>query len=362
MVKVFNKKAADKDSSSNNLNKGNASIDSSNGINEDTNKKKSTGLEKTRENLKSVGDGMKVVSKDENEAANKVDDILLSKIIPNPENPRTKYIQVSDPTYNCFDEDHPKYKENQDVIDSIIELSLNIKKVGLINPITVYFDKGRYKIICGNTRYFAFLLAYGDIYTIKSRIYDERPSDFYAQFCSENNRQGTLSFSAKIEGFSHGYNEVVGKYNKGADIYNALGLTKTTYYVYKYIVEHQSFYEICLMSFIKKYSEAIELKSLVDKNEYGMLLNIFKENPGILLHDAISLLKSGKTIVEKQIEEPKKKNQKYVSAKVKTKDTAGTIKKIINGDLANLDWEDLDWNNLEEVQKRLSENIAKLDD
>lgn len=100
-----------------------------------------------------------------------VESIYLEDIELDPNNPRELNITLSDIKKGNinFDEDDPRYKE----VEDLHSLGETIKEHGLINPILVYQDKGKYKLVAGERRTLATWLV--GLKNIPARILQRKP-------------------------------------------------------------------------------------------------------------------------------------------------------------------------------------------
>lgn len=116
------------------------------------------------------------------------DMIALDVIEPDPHNPRKLTITRKDLVDGISSAD-PKAKLKQTELEALLTLAESIKQVGVRSAIEVYKDTNGYRIMTGERRYLASLLA-GQKY-IPARIND-KPEEFklrYTQWIENINRQ-----------------------------------------------------------------------------------------------------------------------------------------------------------------------------
>lgn len=124
------------------------------------------------------------------------DMMSLDAIEPDPENPRKLSISRNEILngLNATDSDYQtKLKER----DALNELSESIKRIGVRNAIEVYKDGLKYRIVTGERRYWAAMLAGQK--SVPVRI-SQKPEEFnlrYTQWVENINRQD-LSLSEKL--------------------------------------------------------------------------------------------------------------------------------------------------------------------
>lgn len=116
------------------------------------------------------------------------DMMSLDAILPDPQNSRKLSIS-RDELLNGLNPDDPGYLIKQNEMDALNELSESIKRIGVRNAIEVYKDGSKYRIITGERRYWAALLARQK--SIPVRI-SQKPDEFnlrYTQWVENINRQ-----------------------------------------------------------------------------------------------------------------------------------------------------------------------------
>lgn len=112
----------------------------------------------------------------------------LDIIEPDPNNPR-KLLASRNEILNGINATDPDYQTKLNERELLIELSESIKKIGIKNAIEVFKDGLKYRIITGERRYWAALLAGQK--TVPVRI-SQKPDEFnlrYTQWVENINRQ-----------------------------------------------------------------------------------------------------------------------------------------------------------------------------
>jgi ParB family transcriptional regulator, chromosome partitioning protein len=124
--------------------------------------------------------------------------IPLSRIEVDPDNPRQMKITQDDVKGGVKTGDPDSEKKNEE-LEKIKELSNSILKSGLINPITVYKDGQIYRIVAGERRYLATLLA--GRAEIESRIFDQKPTILELKLVQwyENTAREDLSLYERVD-------------------------------------------------------------------------------------------------------------------------------------------------------------------
>ena len=102
-------------------------------------------------------------------------EILVDRIKLDPANPRNQKITIADLKNGPSNLD-PDYKLKEEEYRSLHELSASIQKEGLLHPIVVYKDEEDYRLVAGERRFLATLLAKKTI--IDARVFKKKPRDF----------------------------------------------------------------------------------------------------------------------------------------------------------------------------------------
>ena len=99
----------------------------------------------------------------------------LSRIELDPENPRKLTIDLSDVKEGLRPDD-PLYQRKQEELEKLKELAHTIKSSGVINPVVVYKLGEFYRVVAGERRCLASILAGKQ--EIEARVFNERPKSF----------------------------------------------------------------------------------------------------------------------------------------------------------------------------------------
>ena len=117
------------------------------------------------------------------------DMMALDVIEPDPKNPRKLAINRSEILHGLHNTKDPDYQTKLREREALNELATSIQQIGIRNAIEVYKDGSKYRIITGERRYWAALLAHQK--SIPVRIL-HKPDDFhlrYTQWVENINRQ-----------------------------------------------------------------------------------------------------------------------------------------------------------------------------
>jgi ParB family chromosome partitioning protein len=129
-----------------------------------------------------------------------VDILPTNKIELDPENPRILALTLEDMFYGVASDD-PLYQQKQKEKESLQSLAQTIKENGLLNPIVVYKHNTNYKLIAGERRVLASILA-GNT-TVQAKILKERPAPLKLTLLQwiENNERADLTLWERIRNF-----------------------------------------------------------------------------------------------------------------------------------------------------------------
>lgn len=160
----------------------------------------------------------------------------LSRIELDPENPRKLSIDLSDVRAGIRPDDE-NYSQKQEELEKLKELAHTIKTNGVINPVVVYKLGEAYRIVAGERRSLASILAGKQ--EIEARVFNEKPKGFDLKLIQwiENTAREDLTLEERLGNIR----EIIREYQliKGAVEVTAtllknitgLSLSQTTYYL-----------------------------------------------------------------------------------------------------------------------------------
>src|SRR5665213_1811369 len=123
-----------------------------------------------------LGDGLEeTISAAQNYSGElRVDVIPLRKIEVDPENPRDLSLTFDD-LFNGISESDVNYSRKHTELESLQSLAHSIKEQGIINPILVYKYGEKYRLVAGERRSLASILAGKS--DIQSKILESKPNE-----------------------------------------------------------------------------------------------------------------------------------------------------------------------------------------
>lgn len=160
----------------------------------------------------------------------------LSRIELDPDNPRKLAIDLSDIRAGIRPED-PLYQQKADELERLKELAHTIKANGVINPVVVYKLGETYRVVAGERRCLASILAGKQ--EIEARVFNEKPKGFDLKLIQwvENTAREDLTLDERlgnIRDIVHEYQIQHGKTEVTATLLKnitGLSLSQTTYYL-----------------------------------------------------------------------------------------------------------------------------------
>lgn len=302
----------------------------------------------------------------------RVDVIPIKKIDLDPENPRDFAITIYD-IKNGIDNSDPNKTRKQNELNSLQSISNSIKVQGIINPITVYKHGDQYRLISGERRTLASILA-GKT-DVQAKILDEKPSQLKISLLQwiENIERSDLSLWERltnIERIVEAYAQTNGIKADAitiTELSNLIGCVKSHAMNYKSILNADN-----------------ELKQLIFKNkiknlEKAALISEIKSNEirTQAIHACIggATLKQLKTILENSqklvsLKPIERRGRQTVSVNFGSTKNINVAKIIVesllsNRALSNLNLADtkIDWGNprtISEVFKKLLNTLEKI--
>jgi len=145
----------------------------------------SQGLEETIESAKNYSSELRV------------DVVPIKKIEPDPANPRDLMITIQDVQNGIDDSDKDKERKQNDIL-SLESLAHSIKTQGIINPIVVYKYGEKYRLVAGERRTLASILAGKS--DIQAKILDDKPDELKISLLQwiENIERSDLTLHERI--------------------------------------------------------------------------------------------------------------------------------------------------------------------
>jgi len=159
----------------------------------------------------------------------------LSRIELDPENPRKLAIDLSDIRSGIRPED-ALYQRKQVELESLKELAHTIKTNGVINPVVVYKLGEDYRVVAGERRCLASILAGKQ--EIEARVFNEKPKGFELKLIQwvENTAREDLTLDERLGNIRDIIDEYILQHDEEVTAtvlrnITGLSLSQTTYYL-----------------------------------------------------------------------------------------------------------------------------------
>jgi len=160
----------------------------------------------------------------------------LSRIELDPDNPRKLSIDLADVKEGIRPDD-PLYQQKQDELEKLKELAHTIKSNGVINPVVVYKLGEFYRVVAGERRCLASLIAGKQ--EVEARVFNEKPKSFELKLIQwvENTAREDLTLDERLGNVrdiireyqhQHGHVEMTATLLKNI---TGLSLSQTSYYL-----------------------------------------------------------------------------------------------------------------------------------
>ncbi len=122
----------------------------------------------------------------------------LSRVELDPDNPRKLAINLED-VREGFNKQDPLYARKTAELERLKELAATIESSGVINPIVVYKRGELYRVVAGERRCLASILA--NKHEIDARVFNEKPKGFQLKLVQwiENTAREDLTLEERIE-------------------------------------------------------------------------------------------------------------------------------------------------------------------
>ncbi len=243
-------------------------------------------------------------------------EILIDRIILDSQNPRKQKITLQDIKTGLSNAD-PQYDLKKSEYEDLCELAESIKREGLLNPISVIEENGNFKIVAGERRFLATVIAKKNV--IEARVFRKKPKalDLRVIQWSENQSRKDLSLYDKlmnIVSILEAYRLEKQEELTAIKLSEVISVSRQQAQYYKSIVSN-----VGLMNFIRDgkvatFEAARKLAPMQLDEIHASLTDIFKKNePKIMTTDkslsagrkrvAVNLGKTTEPLVAKTITE-----------------------------------------------------------
>jgi len=127
----------------------------------------------------------------------RIEPISLNKIEVDPKNPRELLITTTDIS-NGIDPDDMHFQRKTEERKKLKSIADTITTQGILQPIIVYRHEAKYRIVVGERRFLASILAHRQ--DIPARILEDKPNDFDLRFMQwiENHERENLTLEERL--------------------------------------------------------------------------------------------------------------------------------------------------------------------
>lgn len=273
------------------------------------------------------------------------DMMSLDAIEPDPNNPRKLSITRNE-ILNGLNQASANYEIKVKELDALYELSESIKKIGIRNAIEVYKEGLKYRIVTGERRYWAALLAKQT--TVPVRI-SQKPDEFnlrYTQWVENINRQD-LSLWERFNNLAL-LSDAYKKSNQGdlneQVIQTLLGISTIQSYRYACLLKaDEKLIELVKQGKLNNLKLVQELVSMKDKGARNQIISWIQSSK-----EEVTSLANYRNAAGKKPSSAKQKNGESISlGKINNTHTARQLLEIVLSDtrlekyrqgFRNIDW------------------------
>ncbi len=202
-------------------------------------------------------------------------EIFISKIDLDPDNPRKHKISRSN-IENGLDSSDPEYNTKKEEYEGLSELATSIKKDGLLHPVVVFKSGDNYKLVAGERRFLASIIA--DRSLIEARVFKTKPRAFDLKVIqwAENESRKDLSIFEKLQNVSaiiETYKSESGKKVTAEELSKIINTSRQLAQYYMAILSNHALMGLIREGKVTKISVARELVKLESKPEILQVLD-----------------------------------------------------------------------------------------
>ncbi|MEM1244305.1 MAG: ParB/RepB/Spo0J family partition protein [Pseudomonadota bacterium] len=290
--------------------------------------------------------------------------IPLSRIELDPDNPRKLTITLDDVKLGLKKEDrHLKQKKLE--LERLNELAQTVKNSGVINPIVVYKHSDLYRVVAGERRCLASILA--NKTEIEARVYTEKPNQFDLKLLQwvENTAREDLklyerigNIKAIIHAYQAEFQGTIISVTKLSEI-TGLSISQCSYYL-TVLSSPEDVKQLIAEMRINNLDKAVFLAKIEDKSIRSELIDAALQNKSLRELKLIleQHIKISKNVVHKS------RGRKTTRINLGTTKKPAVVKAIVENFLTKAPFsqyarhfKDIDWNDLKAATKSFKEFI-----
>jgi ParB family chromosome partitioning protein len=224
----------------------------------------------------------------------------LTSIETDPKNPRKLAITLQD-IKEGFSRNDPNCSRKETELQKLREVANTINKSGILNPIIVYKDADKYRIVAGERRYLASFISGAK--EIEVRVYYSKPSGFDLKLAQwvENTAREDLSLMERLDNIRDMINEYLKQFPHA--MINAtwlrektcLSLPQATYYI-NVLNAPKDVIEAIQRGYISSLDKAAIINSVDNLKQREQAIKACKDGMSLKkLRDIVNDFKQGKT-------------------------------------------------------------------
>lgn len=294
--------------------------------------------------------------------------VPLSYVETDPNNPRRMRISLEE-VKKGLNEMDAHYVEKSKELDALKELSWSIEKKGLINPITVYQKGEKYRLVAGERRYLASILAKKT--EIEARIYKNAPNEEDLKLVQwiENTARADLRLAdklANIESIFHFYKQ---RFTQNLDVeilMNLTGLAKTNAYRYLSILNNGLIRKFIEDGEIDSLRTAATLSEIKDEKKLFEAVNLYKQ--GISVDHVVKQIKTKNSKILKKSEQEGRNGAVSFNFNLGKVRHSRVLKLLVDSLVENPSYnylskvfDNVDWDNPKEVTQSFKKMLSILE-
>ncbi len=321
----------------------------------------------------SLGDGLEeTISAAHNYSGDlRVEVIPLKKIEVDPENPRDLSLTFLD-IYNNISRSDAEYERKTKELASLQSLAHSIKEQGIINPIVVYKFGEKYRLVAGERRTLASIIANKS--DIQAKILDSKPNSLKISILQwiENIERSDLSLWERIRNLEKMVSAYANQKNISVSditvttLSNLIGCTKSHAISYKSVLNSdEQLKQLILENKIKNLEKAAFISNIKDEETKQNI--IFACLSGVPLKKLKTMAEQNRvTIIPKSQEKRGRQTSSVNLGATKNLNVAKIILSSIlsNDSLAHLtdSFKNVNWSDFRSVNGTFKELLKKLEE
>lgn len=296
--------------------------------------------------------------------------VPISYIEPDPNNPRRMNVTLKELRGELKKSDKD-YDVKLHEKEALQELSWSIQQKGLINPVTLYQNGDKYRLVAGERRYLASLLANKN--EMEARIYKTKPTEKELKLVQwiENTAREDLCLSdriANIESIISYFDDESDKKKFGVqDLMEIAGLSQSNAYRYLAILNCPKVRKLVSSGEISSLNAANSLAGIKEASKFSKAFDMYKE--GMSIEAILKAIKTQSNTAKISQKKPLEKRGrsatcvnlgKVAHTRVVKVMVDALVKTPAHSHLSGL-FSDVDWDDFKEVSQSFKKLLSELE-